>query len=81
MDRAELDRRIAVIDAVIGPGHPAREDWEAVRGELRLRRRQSERAVPVAANAVQHFSAARAALDAGMEELGHIAEPPGDKGT
>jgi hypothetical protein len=80
VDRAELDRLIGVIDRVIPPGHASRDDWEALRGELRMRRRQSEKAVPVAANAVQHFSAARAALDAGIEELGHIAEPtPGDK--
>lgn len=80
MDRAELDLHIAAIDEVIVPGHPRRASWEAVRGELRIRRRQSERAVPAAANAVQHFTAARSALEKGIDELAHIAEPtPGDK--
>jgi len=55
------------------------EAWTVCRRELRMRRAQSERAVPAIANAAQNFAQARKELDKGLERLGEVASPPPDE--
>jgi hypothetical protein len=52
----ELNATILRIDreiARIAPGTDLQRDWASARGELRLRRRQSERSLPAVATAAQ----------------------------
>jgi hypothetical protein len=78
--REQLEEAIRTIDAFMNaaPGAP-RDAWTMCRGELRLRRRQSEQTLPAVGEAAQHFAKARAELDAGVESLARIPSPPPDR--
>lgn len=76
---ARIDKLVARAALATGSPEEATSDaqaWQTCRRELRLRRAQSERAVPAAANAAQHFVQARNELEQGLEKLAHVASPP-----
>ncbi len=66
-------RLIAVVDLhVVETGFPpdVQAAWWTLRAELRRTRRQSERVLPAAANAIQHASLAREHAEKALEALG-----------
>jgi len=77
MDRDELDRHIAALDSALR-GQPAWDSWIALRGELRTRRRQSERMLPSIAQAAQHAAAARESASRVIEALETVPHVPPD---
>jgi len=78
--REHLEASIAAVDAYMQTAPDAvREHWRTCRGELRVRRRQSEQTLPAVGEAAQHFAKARAELDAGVESLAKIPSPPPDE--
>jgi len=78
--RDQLEAAIAAVDVFMRDApEKVREHWQTCRGELRVRRRQSEQTLPAVGEAAQHFAKARAELDAGVESLAKIPSPPPDE--